>query len=90
MLEKYGQDSFDKIDLFVLLDLIGGDQSRFPNFFKETSNTYRLLSKIERMLIKKNMLSQKRLYYFSNLQGIFGYGGVQDDHLPFLAKGIIH
>jgi len=88
MLEKYGQDSFDKIDLFVLLDLIGGDQSRFPNFFKETSNTYRLLSKIERMLIKKNMLSQKRLYYFSNLQGIFGYGGVQDDHLPFLAKDV--
>lgn len=40
----------------------------------------------ERMLIKKNMLSQKKLYYFSNLQGIFNYGGVKDDHLPFLDK----
>lgn len=44
--DKYSQDSFDKIDLFVLLDLIGGTQSKFLNFFPATSNTYRLLSKI--------------------------------------------
>ena len=42
----FGQNSFDSIDLFVLLDLIGGTDSDFPNFFTATSKAYNLISKI--------------------------------------------
>lgn len=87
LLTNFSQKSFDSIDLFVLLDLIGAQKSKFPNYFSATSNTYRLLSKIENMLLKNNMLNSKKMYYFANTQG-FGYGGVQDDHLPFLARNV--
>ncbi len=46
LFKKYSQNAFDTIDLFVLLDLIGGTQSKFPNFFPASSNTYRLMAKI--------------------------------------------
>lgn len=87
LLSNYGHKSFDSMDLFVLLDLIGAEKSKFPNYFPATSNTYRLLSKIENMLVKNNMLNSKKMYYFTNTQG-FGYAGIQDDHLPFLAKNV--
>ena len=41
---KIGNQAFDSIDLFVLLDLIGGDNSNFMNFFPDsTDRAYRLL-----------------------------------------------
>ena len=46
---KYGQKSFDSIDLFVLLDLIGGDNTKFPNYFPNvptSNNAYKILNKI--------------------------------------------
>ncbi len=51
LMKNYSQDAFDSIDLFVLLDLIGGTESRFLNFFPATSNTYKLLTKIGIYLI---------------------------------------
>ena len=42
----YGQEGFDSIDLFVLLDLIGAKSCEFPNFFDSTTSMYRMLSKI--------------------------------------------
>ena len=44
--EKYSMKSFDTIDLFVLLDLIGGDQSQFLNYYPQTSHVYNLMAKI--------------------------------------------
>ena len=45
--QNFKQESFDKIDLFVLLDLLGGDSSAFPNYFPAaTGNVYKLLSSI--------------------------------------------
>ena len=43
---NYGSDAFDKIDLFVLLDLIGADQVRFLNHFPQTSHIYNMMNKI--------------------------------------------
>ncbi len=83
---KYGQSSFDKIDLFVLLDLLGGSESNFPNFFSATSKAYNMISKIETMLLQKKMLNIKKKTFFNNAQG---WGGVQDDHIPFLNKSLI-
>lgn len=46
---QYSQRAFDSMDLFVLLDLIGGDSSKFPNYFAgspTSNNAYKLLNKI--------------------------------------------
>jgi glutaminyl-peptide cyclotransferase len=47
-LEKnFKQNAFDSIDMFVLLDLIGGDRSTFPNYFpSSTSSAYKILNSI--------------------------------------------
>ena len=42
----HNQQAFDTIDLFVLLDLIGAEQSSFLNHFAPTSKVYNMLSKI--------------------------------------------
>lgn len=55
---QYNQRAFDTMDLFVLLDLIGGDSSKFPNYFPgspTSNNAYKLLNKIG--LIQQNLLS---------------------------------
>lgn len=44
---QYGQRAFTTIDLFVLLDLIGGNSNQIPNYFpKESANFYSMLSRI--------------------------------------------
>lgn len=83
--KSFGDEAFDRIDLFVLLDLLGGKVSQFPNYFSATSNTYRILARIENMLIKNKLLKHKKNYYFA---GQTMNGGVQDDHLPFLHKNV--
>ena len=43
---NYSTNAFTSMELFVLLDLIGGDQSQFLNYFPQTSNIYNSLAKI--------------------------------------------
>lgn len=44
---KYGAKAFDTMDLFVLLDLLGGANSQFPNYFPTTSGqAYLMLQNI--------------------------------------------
>lgn len=92
MLKKeFQQEAFDTIDLFVLLDLIGADNSQFSNFFpRTTTKPYNLLSKIETRLREKNLLNKKKQYYFpaSNSFGRYGLFGVSDDHQPFLKENV--
>jgi glutaminyl-peptide cyclotransferase len=47
---KYSKKAFDTIDLFVLLDLIGGKKSQFLNYFPETSHVYNLMAKIGKQI----------------------------------------
>jgi glutaminyl-peptide cyclotransferase len=43
---NYSSKAFDTMDLFVLLDLIGGNRSQFLNYFPQTSHVYNLMAKI--------------------------------------------
>jgi glutaminyl-peptide cyclotransferase len=43
---NYSTKAFTTMEMFVLLDLIGGDQSQFLNYFPQTSSNYNLLSRI--------------------------------------------
>ncbi|CAF0839277.1 unnamed protein product [Brachionus calyciflorus] len=88
---KYGQKSFDSIDLFVLLDLIGGDNTKFPNYFPNvptSNNAYKILNKIEKALLGAKLLSRQSQFYFTDLQGNGQFYGVEDDHKPFLRKNV--
>lgn len=43
------QSAFDSIDLFILMDLFGGDNSKFPNYFPNdptSRNAYLLMNRI--------------------------------------------
>ena len=50
--QTYGSTAFDSMDLFVLLDLLGGDNSRFLNYFPQTSNVYHMLSSIGKIKVR--------------------------------------
>uniref|UniRef100_A0A5F9CBX7 Glutaminyl-peptide cyclotransferase n=1 Tax=Oryctolagus cuniculus TaxID=9986 RepID=A0A5F9CBX7_RABIT len=74
-------------DLLVLLDLIGASNPTFPNFFSNTARWFNRFKAIEQELHELGLLKDHSLerQYFQN----FGYGGlIQDDHIPFLRKGV--
>ncbi|KAL7873235.1 hypothetical protein AOLI_G00123060 [Acnodon oligacanthus] len=80
-------NQLDGIDLFVLLDLIGGPMPRFGNQF---SNTARWLSRLQNIERRLHALGQLKdhpnevQYFWPGLP----VGPVQDDHMPFLSRGV--
>lgn len=84
-----GKDGFNSMELFILLDLIGSVQSRFPNYFPDqTGKAYSFMSRIESLLQSKNMLNKKTPYFFVDHSGNGKWQLVEDDHKPFLAEGV--
>ncbi len=80
-------NAIDNIALFVLLDLIGVSTNRFASFFPATSLQFKELSYLSRQLKKQQLLHDNDLsksYFGDNV----GYGGIEDDHLPFLRLGV--
>lgn len=75
------------IDLFVLLDLIGAPSPRFGNQFSSTTHWLSRLQSIEKRLHSMNQLVDhpNDVQYFWPNQPV---GHVQDDHIPFLNKGV--
>ncbi|XP_001604164.2 glutaminyl-peptide cyclotransferase isoform X1 [Nasonia vitripennis] len=85
-----GISDLDKIDLFVLLDLIGAPNPTFYNYFSDTSKWYSLMSKAESILaemrqFEKYSYGRPQRKYF---QDYTITAGIQDDHLPFLEKNV--
>ncbi|XP_037021312.2 glutaminyl-peptide cyclotransferase [Artibeus jamaicensis] len=75
------------MDLLVLLDLIGAPNPTFPNLFPNSARWFYRLQAIEHELHGLGLLKDHSLerQYFQN----HGYRGViQDDHIPFLRKGV--
>ncbi|XP_059516104.1 glutaminyl-peptide cyclotransferase isoform X1 [Myotis daubentonii] len=75
------------MDLLVLLDLIGAPNPTFPNFFPNSARWFDRLQAIEHELHALGLLKAHSLErrYFQN----HGFGGmIQDDHLPFLRRGV--
>ncbi|XP_036922731.1 glutaminyl-peptide cyclotransferase [Sturnira hondurensis] len=82
-----GTNQLHGMDLLVLLDLIGASSPTFPNFFPNSARWFYRLQAIEHELHELGLLKDHSLerQYFQN----HGYGGViQDDHIPFLRKGV--
>ncbi|KAL0491828.1 hypothetical protein AKO1_010230, partial [Acrasis kona] len=83
------QNKLSNIDLFILLDLIGTADVRFPNFsihFRSGSKAferYEELATIETNLRQENAIG-RQARYFNGLPG----GYVEDDHIPFMNRGV--
>ncbi|KAB5562294.1 hypothetical protein PHYPO_G00016240 [Pangasianodon hypophthalmus] len=80
-------NQLDGIDLFVLLDLIGGPMPRFGNQFSNTARWLSRLQNIERRLHALGQLEDhpNEVQYFWPGMPV---GPVQDDHMPFLSRGV--
>ncbi|XP_018430968.1 PREDICTED: glutaminyl-peptide cyclotransferase-like protein [Nanorana parkeri] len=81
-----GGTQLDAIALFVLLDLLGAPDPLILNHFAETGNDVILLPAEKRLhhltLLRSHPLEVS--YFHPDLY----YGAVQDDHLPFLRRGV--
>ncbi|XP_074436031.1 glutaminyl-peptide cyclotransferase isoform X2 [Larus michahellis] len=84
----YGsQHLAQKMDLLVLLDLIGAPNPVFPNYFPNTIRWFQRLQAIEQELHNMNLLKDhlvERQYFQTTLHR----GLVEDDHVPFLLRGV--
>ncbi|XP_019642810.1 PREDICTED: glutaminyl-peptide cyclotransferase-like isoform X1 [Branchiostoma belcheri] len=79
----------DSMDVMVLLDLLGAKNPTFPNFqFRGSAEKwYNRLRDIEKTLHGKKLLDE----HYSSNQYFTGHqynGRIEDDHIPFLDRGV--
>uniref|UniRef100_A0A183C1M4 glutaminyl-peptide cyclotransferase n=1 Tax=Globodera pallida TaxID=36090 RepID=A0A183C1M4_GLOPA len=75
----------DRIDVFMLLDLLGAKNPRLQSTFGHgTTALFEQLPFIEEQLAKMNLLNRiPRIFYYGT-----SYGAVEDDHIAFMRKGV--
>ncbi|CAG8773840.1 19683_t:CDS:2 [Cetraspora pellucida] len=85
----------DSIDVLVLLDLLGAKEPNFVNFYPTTSWMFSELAKIEARLYKAKIFNttipEDKLvyfYYFDADSIKSAHGHIEDDHIPFLERGV--
>ncbi|XP_051953311.1 glutaminyl-peptide cyclotransferase-like [Xyrauchen texanus] len=75
------------VDLFVLLDLLGGPEPVIVNHFDNTARWFERLIDAEKRLHKQGLLTShptEQIYF----RKTFFPAPVQDDHIPFLNRGV--
>ncbi|XP_070698886.1 glutaminyl-peptide cyclotransferase [Pempheris klunzingeri] len=82
-----GTNQLHGIDLFMLLDLIGGPSPRFGNQFPSTTHWLSRLQNTEKRLHSMNQLVNhpNSVEYFWPDRPV---GRILDDHIPFLNRGV--
>jgi len=73
----------DRIDLFVLLDLLGSGDMRISREEGNTRRWFNRLVTIENNLKRNNLISGTNIF-----QNRAGGGGIEDDHIPFKRRGV--
>ncbi|PNP58471.1 hypothetical protein THARTR1_01487 [Trichoderma harzianum] len=80
------------ISLFVLLDLLGSPNPRVPSYFLTTHWAYRNMAALEKRMRDLGLLESNPSRPFlpdaEKRADQFGYGGIEDDHIPFLRRGV--
>jgi len=75
----------DRMDVMVLLDLIGASNPTFMSTQKKTQQHFNRMSRIEADLRRSNSLSGDHRIF----QQQANYrAGIEDDHIPFLERGV--
>jgi glutaminyl-peptide cyclotransferase len=84
--KKLENENFLKrIDIMILLDLLGAAQPKFYNYFDNTQAWYARLMMAEKTLKKGGHLEGDHQSYFSSATR---YSGIEDDHIPFLERDV--
>ncbi|KAI0408271.1 peptidase family M28 [Xylaria palmicola] len=82
----------DQISLFVLLDLLGAANPTVPSPFLPTHWAYRAMANIEHRMRQLNLLESKPASPFlpdaDKESAQFGKGMIEDDHIPFMSRGV--
>ncbi|KAM6225334.1 glutaminyl-peptide cyclotransferase-like protein [Rhynchocyon petersi] len=82
-----GPTRIQAIELFVLLDLLGAPNPTFYSHFPRTARWFHRLRNIEKRLHRLNLL-QSHPYEVMYFQPGEAPGSVEDDHVPFLRRGV--
>ncbi|XP_053692888.1 glutaminyl-peptide cyclotransferase-like [Sabethes cyaneus] len=90
------EDKLKRIDILVLLDLLGAAHPNFYSYFKDTENWYAHLLSIEERLDKSGHLehdayssvvpSQPPPARYFQPRSFYAY--IEDDHIPFLQRQV--
>jgi glutaminyl-peptide cyclotransferase len=87
--DKSVVSEIDRMDLFVLLDLLGAAKPSFYSFFPDTDVYYARMLTIESDLnsarLMRSATSNKGTSFFKNRRS---FGMIEDDHIPFMRKGV--
>ncbi|KAK3309581.1 peptidase family M28-domain-containing protein [Chaetomium strumarium] len=82
----------EAISLFVLLDLLGAPEPNIPSYFPTTHWAYQNLARAEERLRKLGVLETRPTKPFlaeGEKETVHFYRGyVQDDHVPFMQRGV--
>jgi glutaminyl-peptide cyclotransferase len=71
--------------MMILLDLLGTKNPKFYNFFDSTSHWHELLAATEKALKSNGLGVGRSSNYFQSRKS---YGGIEDDHIPFVQRGV--
>jgi len=86
-------NTLDRIDVFMLLDLLGANAPRITSSHSDTNPWFKKLMKIEVEVTKNGLVRQSvnrhRIFrQRSGLASLLGGGGIEDDHKPFERRGV--
>ena len=73
----------ERIDLFVLLDLLGSGDMQISREESSTRRWFNRLVTIENNLKRNNLISGQNIF-----KNRAGGGGIEDDHIPFKRRGV--
>ena len=86
------KNKLNSIRLFMLLDLLGSQDPRVPSYFLTTHWAYKNLALLEQRMRNLQVLKSRSSHPFlpdSNKDQGTWYGGfIEDDHVPFMARGV--
>lgn len=81
------------ISLFVLLDLLGSKSPHIMSFYQTTHWAYQNMGDLEKRLrslgqFKSSSTDPWFIDTSKDSHQVIPHGGIQDDHIPFLARGV--
>jgi hypothetical protein len=86
------KNKLNSIRLFLLLDLLGAQNPRVPSYFRTTHWAYKNLASLEQRMRQLNVLKSHSSHPFlpesDKDKGQWYGGAIEDDHVPFMARGV--
>ncbi|KAI2636641.1 peptidase family M28 [Xylaria nigripes] len=90
--DAFYKTPLDQISMFVLLDLLGAANPSVRSSFLSTHWAYRAMANIEHRMRELQLLESNPNAPFlpdSEKEGWrFSWGAIQDDHIPFMRRGV--